>query len=247
MRRRVLLPLIALAVAAVAQSTGSVSAGAACPAPPELKEAVVKLPHLAERLRTKQAVTIVALGGASTRGAAAGNPQLAYPQRLQLALAARYPDVPITVVNKGVPRQSAEQMVGRFAADLFPEHPVLVIWEVGITDAVRGVEIDDFATALQGGIDQLKKQAIDIVLVDMQFSRKAAALIDFDRYLETIHRIGELNEAYVFPRFAMMRYWSEQHVFDFDEVAADDRARLAARVYDCVGGALAEVLASATR
>src|SRR5262249_5614656 len=158
-----------------------------------------------------------------------------------------YPDVPITVINQGMPRQTAQQMLERFPSDVSAEKPVLVVWEAGISDAVRGVELDDFAAALQAGIDLAKNRAIDIVLVDMQFSRRAATVIDFERYLNTIHRIGELNEVYVFPRFAIMRYWSEQNVFNFDDVAENERARLAANVYDCIGRTLAEAIRNAVR
>jgi acyl-CoA thioesterase I len=246
MTRRALLSLAAAAAVVSAALPGGVRAGPReCGVPPDLQAIEVRLPHLAERLHAKAPVVIVALGGGSTRGAAAGAPELAYPQRLQAALAGFYPGVPITVINKGVPRQSAQQMVDRFAADVFPAHPALVVWEVGISDAVRGIALDDFAAALQTGIDELKSRAIDIVLVDMQFSRKANAVIDFERYLETIHRIGELNEAYVFPRFALMRHWSQQNLFNLDEVAANERARLAARVYQCVGHALAEAIRAA--
>jgi hypothetical protein len=133
-------------------------------------------------------------------------------------------------------------MLERFASDVMPEDPVLVIWETGIADAVRGIEVDDFAAALQNGIDEIKNRAIDIVLVDMQFSHSTAAVIDFERYLTTVRRVGDLNEVYVFPRFEMMRYWSEQNMFNFDEVAPEERARLAAKVYDCIGRKLAKAI-----
>jgi acyl-CoA thioesterase I len=216
----------------------------ACGAPPDLLQVTARLSHLARRVRARLPVTIVAMGGASTRGAAAGVPENAYPHRLQLWLNTSFPGLPLTVINKGVPRQSAQEMVARFPVDVFGARPVLVVWEVGIVDAVRGVEIDDFAAALQTGIDELKKWAIDSVLVDMQFSRRANTVIDFERYLETVHQIGELNDVYVFPRYALMRFWSEQHMFDLDEVAAGgvERARLAASVYDCIGHQLAEAI-----
>jgi acyl-CoA thioesterase-1 len=218
-----------------------------CEVPPELMQVHAKLPHVAERLKARQPVNIVVIGGASTKGAAAGNPDLAYPHRLQLALAESYPDLPINVVNKGVPRQSAQQMVQRFATDVMPEDPVLVIWETGIADAVRGIDVDDFATALQNGVEEIKNRAIDILLVDMQFSRSTAAVIDFERYLTTVRRVGELNDVYVFPRFQMMRYWSEQNMFNFDEVAPEERARLAAKVYDCIGRKLAKAIRVAAK
>jgi acyl-CoA thioesterase-1 len=213
-----------------------------CEVPPELMQVSAKLPHLAARLRAREPVNIVAIGGASTTGTAAGSPELAYPHRLQLALAKLFPEVPITVVNKGVPRQSTRQMVGRFATDVIPEDPILVVWETGISDAVRGIEVEDFASALQAGIDEVKNRSIDIVLVDMQFSRSTTTVIDFERYLTALHRVADLNQLYVFPRYEMMRYWSEQNMFNFDEVAADERARLAARVYDCIGRKLAHAI-----
>jgi len=213
-----------------------------CEVPPEMMQVSVKLPHLAARLKAREPVNIVAIGGASTTGTAAGSPELAYPHRLQLALAKFFPDVPITVVNKGVPRQSTRQMVGRFATDVIPEDPILVVWETGISDAVRGIEVEDFTSGLQAGIDEIKNRGIDILLMDMQFSRSTATVIDFERYLTALHRVAELNEVYVFPRYEMMRYWSEQNMFNFDEVAAEERARLAARVYDCIGRKLAQAI-----
>jgi acyl-CoA thioesterase I len=232
----------AVAIALVGYGSSPLRAEAECEVPPEMMQVMVKLPHLSARLRAHEPVNIVAIGGASTTGTAAGSPDLAYPHQLQLALAKLFPDAPITVVNKGVPRQSTRQMVGRFATDVIPEDPILVVWETGISDAVRGIEVDDFASAVQAGIDDIKNRSIDIVLVDMQFSRSTATVIDFDRYLTALHRVGDVNEVYVFPRYEMMRHWSEQNIFNFDEVAADERARLAARVYDCIGHKLAQAI-----
>jgi acyl-CoA thioesterase I len=233
------------ALAGVAMMAMSHSARAdsdECTTPPEMTEAEVNLPHLAERLKAHQSATIVAIGGASTIGQAAGSSDLSYPHRLQQDLAQDFPDSPVAVTNKGVPRQSAKQMFERFATDVFPEDPALVVWEVGITDAVRGTDIDEFAQTLQNGVEELKNRAIDTILVDMQFSRSSATVIDFDGYLKALHRVGDLAEIYVFPRFEMMRYWSEQKLFNFDDVAAEDRAKLAARVYDCLGRKLAEIV-----
>lgn len=218
-----------------------------CDVPDELMQVDDKLPHLAERLRAGQPVKIVAIGGASTTGLAAGSEDLAYPHRLQEILARRYPSSSIAVVNRGVPRQTARQMLERFPTDVIPEDPVLVIWEAGITDAVRGVGVDDFAATLQTGMDELKAHGIDIMLVDMQFSHSTATVIDFERYLNTLHRVGDVNDVNVFPRFEMMRYWSEQNVFNFDGVAKDERASLAARVYECIAGKLAETIRLALR
>jgi hypothetical protein len=210
-----------------------------CPVPDELRVIDERLPHLRQRLRAHAPVRIVAIGGASTLGAAAGSPALAYPQRLQQNLATLYPGLPISVVNQGRPRESAAQMVARFPSDVVALNPALAIWETGISDAVRGIDLDQFAAALDAGIDMLRRHGIDVILVDMQFSRRADTIIDFEQYLSTLHSVAEMHGVYVFPRFALMRYWSEAGDFDFDDVAAGERTRFAARVYDCLGRALA--------
>jgi acyl-CoA thioesterase-1 len=246
-RRRFLAGPVAAALTGFALSA-TLGAGPAraqsddCATPPESTETEPSLPHFAERLKARQPVTIVAIGGASTMGQAAGSPDLSYPHRLEQNLAKDFPDSPITVVNKGVARQSAKQMLERFPTDVFAEDPVLVAWEVGITDAVRGTDIDEFAATLQEGVEELKNRAIDTVFIDMQFSRSSTTVINFEGYLKALHRVGDLADVYVFPRFDMMRYWSEQKVFNFDDVAAEDRAKLAARVYDCLGQKLAQII-----
>jgi hypothetical protein len=218
-----------------------------CATPPEMTQTDIKLPHLAERLAAHRPATIVAIGGASTSGKAAGSPDLSYPHRLGQDLAKDDPGGNITVVNKGIPRQSAKDMFDRFATDVLALNPVLVVWEVGIMDAVRGTDVEDFTGTLQDGLDTLKNKAIDTILVDMQFSPNSATVINFEAYLKALHRVGDLADVYVFPRYEMMRYWSEQKVFNFEDVADADRPKLAARVYDCLGRKLAEIIHQAVR
>jgi hypothetical protein len=213
-----------------------------CEVPGELMDVDGKLPHLAERLHAGGPVKIVAIGGGSTAGLAAGSADLAYPQRMRQALATWYPGVAITLVNKSVPRQTAEQMLERFPADVFAEDPTLVIWETGTVDAVRDVGIDAFAAALQSGVDAVAAHGSDLILVDVQFSHRSLAVIDLDSYLKAMHRVGDVKDIYVFPRFDMMRYWSEQEVFDLDGVPKSERASLAANVYLCLGRKLAEAI-----
>jgi acyl-CoA thioesterase I len=236
--------LVAGFAAMLALVQSAVAGGLACEVPSELMyvDPDAKLPHLIERLRAGGPVKIVAIGGGSTAGSAAGSADLSFPHRLQQVLAGWYPAIAITVVNKGVPRQTAEQMLARFPKDVFAENPVLVIWETGTTDAVRDVGVDAFAATLQSGVDAVAARGIDLILVDMQFSHKTIAIIDFESYLQAMHRVGDVKDIYVFPRFEIMRYWSEQEVFNLDGAQKGERATLAADVYECLGRALADAI-----
>jgi hypothetical protein len=44
-----------------------------------------------------------------------------------------------------------------------------------------------------------------------------------------------------------MRNWSDENVFDYDDVPESERAKLAVQVYDCLGRALAEAIAKAVQ
>jgi hypothetical protein len=223
------------------------AASLGCDVPEELAHVDAKLPGLRARVAVGGPLTIVAIGDASTAGIKAGAIGLAYPHWLQEALARAWPSRPVVVVNKGVPHQSSEEMLGRFARDVLALRPALVVWETGIVDAVQGTDVDAFAAALRQGIDMVHRHGVDIVLMDMQFSRKATTLIEFGSYLETIHRVGDVNGIYVFPRYEMMRYWNQEHVFDLDAVSKKDEAAVAAAVYQCIGRRLAAAIVAATR
>ncbi len=240
---RLLFALAALPLSAAAQSIPS----AGCDAPMELVQDDSQLPQVAERLKSKQAVVVVAVGGSSTVGRAAGGGDAAYPHQLELALQRRYPGVAIAVLNKGGARETADQMAARLERDALGQNPALVLWEVGITDAVRGTNLDDFAATLQGGIAQLHEHRIDVMLIDMQYSPDTASVINFQPYLDGLHQVGDLTDAYVFRRYDIMKYWSDAGVFNFTDVPEGERRKLAARVYACLGERLADAIAYGAR
>jgi acyl-CoA thioesterase-1 len=218
-----------------------------CSVPAELTEGEPKLPLLAQHMAQRQPVTIVAIGGSSTAGGAVQSARQAYPQRLEEELGRRHPGVPIRVVNKGVPRQTAQEEADRFPQDVFAENPVMAIWETGTAEAVRGIDVDAFTATLEAGIAALRARHIEVVLIDMQFSRRTASVIGFDRYLDAMHRLADLDEVALFRRFEIMKSWSETGAFNFEEVPQSERSDLAAAVYSCLAQRLADAIDFALR
>lgn len=219
-----------------------------CRVPTELVEDDPKLPELAQAFQARRPVTIVAIGGASTAGTAAGSgEENAYPHRLEDALRRRHPGVAITVLNKGVARQTAEEMMGRFAADVYPNHPTLVIWETGTVEAVRGLDAEAFAAQLQAGITDLHAHQTEVMMMDMQYSRNTTSVINYEPYLDALHRTADVEDVYLFRRYEMMHYWGENGVFDFVDVPKDRRAALATEVYKCLAERLADAIDYAIR
>jgi acyl-CoA thioesterase I len=220
---------------------------AACNVPAELIADPSRLPHAAKKLRVDRVLKIVALGSSSTLGMGATSADATYPVRLQRALATRLPDARIEVVNKGVSRQSASQMLERIDSDVLAERPNLVIWETGTAEAVRGADVDEFVTALLTGIDRLLSAGIDVVLMDTQYSRTTAQLINFQPYVGAIEQVSGMRDLVLFHRYAVMRYWVEADRFRFADKAPAEARRVADAVYDCLAHLLAITITRAVQ
>lgn len=199
------------------------------------------LPGLVERLSAGKPVTIVAIGGASTEGRAGGGPDYAWPSQLGVALKRDFPAAPITVVNLGKPRQTAAAMQARFAKEIIPRKPNLVIWETGTVDAVRSVDLDAFRDTLQTGFAELRPKA-EVVLMDMQFSRLTHAMIDFEPYENAMLQMADVYDVPLFPRNQLMRDWSESGAIDYAVQDKGARQAVARKLYRCIGESLAVFL-----
>lgn len=237
-----LLGLLGVALAPAPAPADDQSA-AKCAAPAELIEDEPQLPLLAQKLRQHQPIVIVAIGGASTAGAA---PDDSYPHFLEAALQQRHPGDSISVFNRGIAGQTTEDMAARFAKDVYATHPSLVIWETGTVDAVRGEDVDSVASSLGDGLGDIKTHGAEAMLMDMQYNPSTVSVINFEPYLNALHQTAELQDVYMFKRFDLMKYWSEAGRFDFINVPKANRT-LAREVYECLGERLAEAIDYAAR
>jgi acyl-CoA thioesterase-1 len=216
--------------------------GQDCAVPAGFYDAEPTLPKTAAAIASGQTVSIVAIGGASTLGRAAGSPDLAWPARLAAALTGRFPAARVTVDNRAVARQTAQEMASRQDRVVIALKPTLVIWETGTTDAVRGTELDEFRQTLQAGIDLLRASGAEVVLMDPQFSRQTNAVINFDRYESVLREVTDANEVPLFRRHDLMRHWAESGLFDLMSADHDKLPLIASRLYDCIGRAVADFI-----
>ena len=211
-----------------------------CTVPAHFYATEPTLPKTASAIASGQMVFIAALGGASTLGRAAGGPDLAWPARLAAALTSRFPAAHVRVDNRAVAHQTAQQMASRLEREVIALQPTLVIWETGTTDAVYNTDLDEFRQTIQAGINRLRASGVEVVLMDMQFSRQTHAVINFDGYENVLREVADANEVPLFRRHDIMHHWAESDLFD---LTTRDHAKLplvASRLYDCIGRAVAD-------
>lgn len=207
-----------------------------------VNDTTVALPHAAKRLKQARMLKIVALGSSSTLGSGGSGPAASWPAQLEGELARSFPGVQVAVLNKGQMRQTVGQMLARMDRDVIAEHPSLVIWEAGTAEAVRGVEPDTLMSELLTGIDRLSAEGMDVVLMDMQYARNTAKLINFQPYLDTMQRVAAMRDIHVFPRFDLMRDWVEHQQVTFEDQSKSEAIKTADEVYACLAKNLAKIV-----
>jgi hypothetical protein len=167
-------------------------------------------------LAAREPIKIVAIGSSSTAGAGASSPAASYPSRLAVELGKLYPDVPITVLNRGINGQDAAEMIARLKQDVIDERPDLVIWQIGTNAALRDLPIEDIGKVVREGIVEIKNTGADVLLVDPQFVPRVIAKPEAEGMVRLIATTATSTKVNVFRRFAIMRHWRERDGMNFD-------------------------------
>ena len=217
-----------------------------CTAPAAVTHFKVTLPNTARAIRRGKALTIVAIGSSSTEGIGASNRSYAYPAQLAAELKRRWPKLEIEVVNKGVGGEDAQQMLQRFATDVLPYKPQLVVWQVGSNYTLRHNDFDAYAAIVRKGINQLKAAHTDVILMDLQYAPKILAKPLHRRVIDTMAMLGNDAKVAIFRRYAVMRDWVSSGRHRMDDIVSRDHLHMNDASYSCIGRLLADSVATAT-
>jgi len=80
----------------------------------------------------------------------------------------------------------------------------------------------------------------DVVLMNMQYSPRTESMIAIHAYADNMRWVAQNREVPLFDRFAVMKQWSELGTFDLFSGAGN--VETAARVHDCIGQLLADLV-----
>jgi acyl-CoA thioesterase-1 len=216
-----------------------------CTAPDGMTRLKVTLPHTAGAIRRGEALVIVAIGSSSTEGVGASDQAYTYPARLAEELRRRWPRLAVTVMNKGVGGEAAEQTLARFARDVLPYRPQLVIWQTGSNLVLAGKGVQGYEKTVREGIARLKATRMDIVLMDPQYAPRVLARPLYKDVVATIGRVANDLKVAVFQRFAVMQYWVTSGEYSMEDIIARDQLHMTDASYRCIAHLLADSLASA--
>lgn len=238
---RKLWALLALGVLAV---PARADMPAQCQVARHLVEDNLRLPSAASAIAAKH-LNVLVLGAGSSVLPGPGGVNLAYPERLRLALAETFPAAAVTVATDITPHRSAVKMVESLALDLRRQKPDLLVWQTGTVDAMEGADQDQFNQALDKGINIAKAAGADTVLINAQYSPRTESIIALGNYAEIMRWVAVQHEVPLFDRFAIMKLWADFGTFDL--FSATKNLDTAGRVHDCIGRLLAALVADAVK
>ena len=212
----------------------------ACDVPASLLESEIDLGRVTSELKDKHRLDISVLGTGSSSLPGPDGAHFAYPARLEDALKQQLPGNEIKVTAHIQPKQTTANLLGSLDKILAEDHPSLVIWQAGTSDAINGVETEDFRSSLENGIDKIQAAGADVILVNMQYSPRTGSMLDVSAYADVMRHVGQQRNALLFDRLAIMQYWNDNGTFDL--YAATKKYDMARQVHECIGRALASLI-----
>ncbi len=211
-----------------------------CRVPDYLIDDLADFPNAARQVASERRLTIVTFGASSTQGTGASSAAMAWPARLGDILSVRLSAVEVRIVNLAKRGQTAQMVLDRVKTDMAAARPGIVIWEAGTVEAVRTLDPAEFANVVMLGVDAMTQLGADVILMDPQYARDTARLINFHPYMDALRQAAGLPDVNLFPRNDIMRYWAAND--RLTPRTRDEMTKGNDEIYDCVAQLLADVI-----
>jgi len=208
-----------------------------CDVPQSFLESDIELPRVTAEVKTKHRLDISVIGTGSSSIAGPDGTRLAYPAQLEEALKSKLTGVEIKLTAHVQPRATTAAMVQGLVKILADDKPSLVIWQAGTSDALSGIEPEDFRNSLDQGVAQIQAADADVILMNMQYSPRTESMLDVSTYADVMRWVAQQRSALLFDRLAIMHYWNDAGTFDL--YTATKKYDMARRVHECIARALA--------
>ena len=213
----------------------------ACEVPAYLLNSDSTLAKVAVAIKNGKPLNVLVVGSRSSTIATQDGS--AYPAKLLAMLKDKLAAMNINLSVEIQSGKTAEESAATLVKLVEAKSPTLVIWQVGTVDAIRGVDPEDFRSAVDEGVTALQKAGVDVVLVNLQYSPRTETMTSAPPYLDNMRVVAQQHDIPLFDRFAIMRHWND--VGDFDLFSATHGFELAKRVHACIGRALSKFVIDA--
>jgi lysophospholipase L1-like esterase len=163
----------------------------------------VPLRAVQRALKERKTIKILTIGGSSSpllsHGAEA--PHYLIEEMLEKTITG----VDVQIIDRGVSGELARDTAERLKSEVALTEPDLVLWQVGASDALAQVQVEEFEQTVDEALAWLKAHDIDVVLVGLQYLRLMRKDIQYQAIREAIRRISERNRVLRISRYEAMQ------------------------------------------
>ena len=178
----------------------------------------------------------------ATLAAAARNP---LAERLQERLIQDLGPLPgrtVHVESVGRRNSTVAEQASLINKQVLPRKPALVIWNLGRTDTRRGLPPANMARALDRGLEQLRRQHIDTIVMDPPYHPQFEAFYRTDDYRQYIRWTMNLHDQPYLHRYDMIDYWASTGRIDLDSGEPDRQAAAVTFTETCIASQLSRMI-----
>lgn len=148
----------------------------------------------------------------------------------------------IHVESVGRRNSTVAEQASLINKQVLPRKPALVIWNLGRTDTRRGLPPANMARALDRGLEQLRRQHIDTIVMDPPYHPQFEAFYRTDDYRQYIRWTMNLHDQPYLHRYDMIDYWASTGRIDLDSGEPDRQAAAVTFTETCIAYQLSRMI-----
>lgn len=168
-----------------------------CVVPGTSNVALAPLPNSRAAIQKHLQMRILAIGAPSIAGS--GPDSEGYQEQLERNIEAATKGVRVQIINRGVSYELASDAAWRLKNEAGLSAPDLVLWQVGTSDAMARVSVNDFEQTLTETVRWLKERNIDVILVGARYAK----LLTRDGHYQDLRRtVSRVAKAENVPRIS---------------------------------------------
>ena len=190
------------------QSTDGLSVQ--CRVPGSVLFSLAPLQQARLAVEQRHRLKVLALGPTSASALGQGTGLAPFPLRLEHEFEKVLPGADVIVEARSLPGEITAQALASIMSMVSEVEPELIVWQVGISDALAQVDVGTFSEALNEVLAFFRAHHIDAILVEPPYTTALERDHHFAELLAAISNRARENGVVVIRRSAAMRYLAEQ-------------------------------------
>ena len=205
--------LFCVALALPSLRTAVAQAPAGDPQPPPLSKdcqtpgvtisGAVPLPNVQRVLKERKTIRIMTIGASSS--ALMQSTGESYFKVIEGVLEKTIPGLDIQIVDRGISGELASDAGDRMKTEVALANPDLVLWQLGSSDALAQVSVEQFETAVEQAVIWLKAHGVDVALVGVQYVRSLTKDPHYQAIRAATSRVAERQQVLRIGRYEAMQ------------------------------------------